>query len=70
VKNKKRFIVVVREVWHQPKQIEAESAAEALNLVGQGHGECIEGGFEYSHARPSDEWTVEEVPAVTALDDE
>ncbi len=57
---RKRYIVGVREVWEQAKEVDADSPEDAIRLVAQGHGECIENAFEYSHDRPSEEWTVEE----------
>jgi len=53
-----KYVVGVREVWYCPREIEADSEAEALELVSDGEGEEIERVYE--GVEDSDSWTVTE----------
>jgi hypothetical protein len=55
-----KYRVLVREIWIQPKWIEAPSPESAIKLVESGDGEVDECEFEYSHTLDSATWTVEE----------
>ena len=52
-----KFVVNIREVHVSSREIEAESAEEALRLVKDGEGEEIL--CEYSHTLDEDTWTVD-----------
>jgi hypothetical protein len=55
-----KYLVLRREVWIQPLEIEAANEKEAVELVADGDGEVIEAGFEYSHTLDPEVWSVEE----------
>ena len=54
-----KYLVQVREVHISHREIEAESAEQALSFVADQDGE--ETFLEYSHTLDPDLWTVEEV---------
>jgi len=54
-----KFIVTKREVWTHGVEVEADNSVHAIDLVGEGEGEDIDGLFEYSHTMKPDYWTVE-----------
>ena len=51
--------VIVREVWLQAYDVEAETDEEAIDLVKGGTVYSAEDGFEFSHQMSSEYWTVE-----------
>lgn len=57
---KKKYAVLVREVWVQVYQTEADSPEEAIKQVKDGEVDPDGGRIEYSHRLPDDTWTVEE----------
>jgi hypothetical protein len=54
-----RFIVTTREVWTQGISVEANTAAEAIDIVRDGGGELVDDLFEYSNTSDPETWTVE-----------
>jgi hypothetical protein len=54
-----RYIVVTKEVFEQPYEVEANSEEEALEKVIDGEGDILDDCFEYSHTLDRDTWTVE-----------
>lgn len=62
---KKKFKVIVREVWICSYLIEANSKEEAIELahidITTDNKHLIEGSEEYSHTLPKTEWTAEEM---------
>ena len=65
---KKKYEVLVKEVHVQPYYVEATTKDEARKIVEQGGGDIIEGGFEYSHTLPSDDWRIEDFKGVTGME--
>ncbi len=55
-----KYIVVVKEVWNQPVEVEADSPTEAKQKVLDGEGYIIEDWFEYSFCLGPETWAVEE----------
>ena len=56
----KKFIVLTREVWIQPVEVEAESKEDAIKRVADVQGHPTEDAFGYSHLLGVDHWTVTE----------
>lgn len=57
---KKKFDVLVREVWIQVYEVEASSQEEAIKKTWNGEATIAEGRIEYSHRMKSELWTAEE----------
>lgn len=57
----KKYHVLVREIWIQKVEIEAENAGEAIEKVADGDGEYLDNALEYADTMASDTWTAEEV---------
>lgn len=51
------YVVEVREVHVQLVNVKARSSAEAIKLVEDGDGNCVDGALEYLHTLESDLWT-------------
>lgn len=60
---KKKFDVLVREVWVQVYEIEADSQEEAIQRTWKGEATLADGRIEYSHRMKPEEWTAEEQKA-------
>lgn len=43
-----RYKVIAREIWTQEYEVEADSPAEARDLVNMGKGEAIDNTLDYS----------------------
>lgn len=54
-----KFNVLIREVHISVREIEAESAEEALRTIADGEEDGEEVMCEYSHTLDPDTWTVE-----------
>jgi len=55
-----KYIVLKREVWVQPIEVEADSEPEAIEAVRFGaKGDYLDDGLEYSHDLGTNMWTVE-----------
>jgi hypothetical protein len=54
-----KYVVEVREVWVQKREIEADNPNEAIQKVKNGEGEDVENGMEYSHTLEDyDNWGI------------
>ena len=60
-----KYIVVVKEVWNQPVEVEADSPTEAKQKILDGEGYVVEDWFEYSFCLGPETWTVEETRDIT-----
>ena len=58
--DEKDFVVNVKEVHIQPYRIKAPDKETAIQMIKDGEGEILEGGFVYSHTLSSDTWTTED----------
>ena len=61
-----KHIVQVREVHISHREVDAESASEAIDLVRRGDGD--ETFCEYSHTMDSETWSVEDEKGNVVLD--
>jgi hypothetical protein len=56
------YVYKVREVYESTYEVEADSEAEALDLVEEGEG-CLIQGYLVSEFIDKDDWEVEEIHA-------
>lgn len=52
---------MVREVWVQAYNVEADSIENAIEKVGNGDCDIIEWELDYSHSLEPETWEVEEL---------
>ena len=57
----KRYAVLVREIWIQVYETDADSAEDAIARVQRDEVDPADGLIEYGHRLPPNTWTVEAV---------